>query len=189
MSAGGAKPAGSSLRMRLDPLFLPVSFHAADAGTDVSTRIVKRHRESVVLQRSVCGMCIEISLPITAFLGIVMRLVPPVGTDPGAIAIMLEHRDPVLSMPLFTARHACDALAEWHMWARFLGLPLLVADDDGQLRAPFRNLEAIRISDPRKRIRRRRQLRRSRPNILHRKAGRRGAPAIVYHEREIIARN
>jgi hypothetical protein len=190
MSAGGSAPAGSSRCLRLDPLSLPVRFRAADAAADGRVRDVELHREGVVLRRRVRGMRINVTLPIAAFLGIVMRLMPPDGADPGAIAVMLEHRDPALSVPLFAAPDASDVLAEWHLWARIFGLPLLVADDDGELREPFRRLGAVRVCDPCERVRRRGALRRRRPTILmRRKPGRRGTAVAVYCEREIIARS
>src|SRR5579872_6277006 len=114
MSAGGANPAGSSRCLRLDPLALPVRFRAADAAADERTRLVELSRESVVVRRSVHGVRIKVSLPVTAFRGVAMRLVPPDGTDAGAIAVMLEHHDPALSVPLFAATDADDVLAEWH---------------------------------------------------------------------------
>ena len=190
MSAGGAMPAGASLRLRLDPLSLPVRFRAVDAAADGRLRIIDLHREIVVLRRSVRGVRIKISLPIRAFLGIAMRLIPPERIDRGAIAVTLEHRDPALSVPLFIAPDATDVLAEWHMWARIFGLPLLVADDDGRLREPFRRLGAVRIHDPCQRIRRRGPLRKRRPSILmRRKPGCPRAATAIYREREIIARN
>ncbi|SRR5579871_52516 len=190
MSAGGAVPAGPSLRLRLDPLSLPVRFRTVDATADGRLRIVELHRDVVVLRRCVRGARFRISLPITAFLGVVMRLIPPDGSDPGAIGIMLEHRDPALSVPLFAALDANDALAEWHMWARIFGLPPLVVDSEGQLLEPFRRLGAVRIFDPCERMRRRSQLRRRRPSILmRRKAGQPNAKVVVHREREIIARN
>src|SRR5215472_4532032 len=181
MRASGAVPAGSSLWVRLDPLSLPMSFRAAEAATDERLRVVELHRAGVILQRSACGARIEVSLPITAFLGIVVRLVPPDGTDPGAIAVNLEHCDPALSVPLFAAPDANDVLAEWHIWGRIFGLPLLVADDDGQPREPFRRLGAIRVSDPCERVRRGNQLRKRRPSIpMRRKTGYPRALATVY---------
>jgi Family of unknown function (DUF6101) len=189
MSAGGAMPAGSSRSMRLDPLALPVRFRAADAAADERVRLVELSRDSVVLHRSVRGMRIKVSLPVTTFLGIAMRLIPPDGVNAGAIAVMLEHRDPALSVPLFAAADGNDILAEWHMWARVLCLPLLVADDDGQLHEPFARLGAVRVADPCVRTRRG-SIRLRRPSILmRRKPGRTGATPSVHRENEIIARN
>lgn len=190
MSAGRAMSAGPSLSVRLDPLCLPVRFPTVDATADGRVRIVELHREFAVLRRSVRGVPIKVSLPIGAFFGIVMRLVPSDGMYPGTIAVMLEHRDRALSVPLFVALGANDALAEWHMWARIFGLPLFIADSDGQLHEPFRRLGAIRIFDACERLRRRSQLLRRRPSILmRRKTGWQGAGAAVYREREIIARS
>jgi Family of unknown function (DUF6101) len=190
MSAGGAMPAGSGRGLRLDPLALPVRFRAADAAADERVRLVELSRDGVVLHRSVRGVRIKVSLPVTAFLGVAMRLVPPDGADAGAIAVMLEHRDPALSVPLFAAADTTDVLAEWHLWARIFGLPLLVADSDGQLREPFRRLGAVRVADPCQRLRRRGSLQKRRPSILmRRKPGRPGTVAAVHREREIIARN
>jgi uncharacterized protein DUF6101 len=190
MSAGGATPAGSSRGLRLDPFSLPVRFRSPDAAADERTRLVELSRESVVLRRSVRGVRIKVSLPVSAFRGIAMRLVPPDGTDAGAIAVTLEHHDPALSVPLFAAADANDVLAEWHMWARIFGLPLLVADGDGELREPFRRLGAVQVADPCPRMRRRGPVRQRRPRILmRRKAGRPAATPAIHCERELIARD
>jgi len=176
--------------MRLDPLSLPLRFRTADAAADERVRLVDLSRESVVLRRSVRGVPITVSLPIAAFLGVVMRLIPPNGADAGAIAVMLAHRDPALSVPLFAAPDGNDVLAEWHMWARIFGLPLLIADDDGALREPFPRLGAVQVAEPCRRARRRGAVRMRRPSILmRRKPGRPGTTAAVHRECEIIARN
>ena len=189
MSAGGAMPAGSSRCLRLDPLSLPVRYRTADAAADERTRLVELSRDNVVLHRSVRGARCTVSLPMTAFLGVAMRLMPPDGIDAGAIAVMLEHQDPALSVPLFAAADAGDVLAEWHMWGRMFSLPLLVADADGRLYDPFPHLGAVRISDPCERSRRG-AVRQRRPSILmRRKPGRPGKTVAVHHEREIIARD
>src|SRR5882724_4398908 len=47
----GINPAGSSRVMRLDPLSLPLSFHAHDTRADGGVRRVELHRERVVLVR------------------------------------------------------------------------------------------------------------------------------------------
>jgi hypothetical protein len=190
MSAGGGIPAGSSRTLRLDPFALPVRFRAADAAADERTRLIELSRESVVLRRLVRGVRINVSLPVSAFHGIAMRLVPPDGINAGAIAVVLEHRDPALSVPLFAAHEADDVLAEWHMWGRIFGLPLLVVDSDGKLREPFARLGALRIGDPCERVRRRAALIMRRPRIMmRRKPGRPGSAPTVHREREIIARN
>jgi len=188
MSTGGAMPAGSSRCLRLDPLALPVRFRAADAAADERVRLVELHRDGVILRRSVRGVPMAVSLPVSAFLGVAMRLMPPEADAAGTVAVILEHRDPALSVPLFTATDATDIVAEWRLWARIFGMPLLVEGSDGRLHEPFARLGAVRVGQPCGRPRRRSTLRRRRPGILmRRKAGRPGA-RVVHREREIIAR-
>jgi len=86
---------------------------------------------------------------------------------------------------------ASDAMAQWKSWARVLGVPLLVADDDGALREPFRRIGRLAVGQPAPRRRRRSAIKWRRPSILmRRKPGRPSANPSVYRgEREIIARN
>jgi hypothetical protein len=186
MSAGGAMPAGSSRNLRLDPLALPARFRAVDAAADERVRLVELSRDRVILRRFVRGMRIAVSVPVAAYLGVAIRLVPPDGPEPGCVAVILEHNDPALSVPLFTATESTDVLAEWRLWARVFGMPLLVVDDDGKLQERFARLGAIRVAPPCARVRRG-SIRKRRPGILmRRKPGRPGATAI-HREREIIA--
>jgi hypothetical protein len=188
MSAGGGKPAGSSRTLRLDPLALPVRFRTVDASADDEVRLVEVHRDGVVVRRSVRGVPIVVSLPVSAFLGVAIRLFR---TDQGAsVAVILEHRDPALSIPLFTATDSLDVLAEWQTWARIFAMPMLVPGEDGALREVFSRLGAVRVEEPCARKRHRGAIARRRPRILLRRAlGRRGADAAVHCEREIIARD
>ena len=72
-----------------------------------------------------------------------------------------------------------------------LGLPWLVAEDDGVLREPFARIGGVRIEEVRPRRRRRSALKRRRPALpLRRRTGKLTAATPVYRgEREIIARN
>jgi hypothetical protein len=190
MSAGGAKPAGSSRTLRLDPLALPVQFRAADASADEQVRLVEVHHEGVVVRRSVRGIPIAVSLPVSAFLGVVIRLFPPDHAGGARVAVILEHRDPALSVPLFSATDSNDVFAEWQLWARAFAMPMLVADADGTLREPFTRLGGVRVEKPCPRRRRRGSIATRRPRILmRRKPGRPQAGAAVHREREIIARD
>jgi Family of unknown function (DUF6101) len=189
MSAGGAKPAGSGRALRLDPLALPVRFRAADADADGRVRLVELYRDEVILRRSVRGIRMAVALPIATYRGVAMRLMPPHGADAGTVAVMLEHPDPALSVPLFAATEATDLLAEWRLWGRIFGLPLLAAADDGTLREAFTHLGAVRIAAPSQRRRRCGALRRRRPSFLMRRKPGRAVAATVHRGREIIARN
>ena len=114
-----------------------------------------------------------VNLPVAAYLGVALRMVPPAGDTPGAVSIVLEHRDPALSLPLFSADDGTDIVAEWQSWARVLGMPLLVAEADGRLREAFDRIGAVRVASPTGRRRRRTAIRRRRPSILlRRKPGR-----------------
>lgn len=191
MRVGGAKPAGSSRALRLDPLALPLRFEANDAAADGRVRSVELHRERVVLRRAVRGMRMAVNLPISAYLGLAVRLFPPAGDTPGAIAVVLEHKDPTLSLVLFMANDGAEVIAEWQTWARVLNRPLLIADDEGRLSDPLPRIGAVYIGEPAPRRRRRNAIKARRPTILmRRRAGvMPEAPIVHRDEREIIARN
>jgi hypothetical protein len=191
MSAGRALPAGSSRALRLDPCALPVSFATGDAHADERLRVIELDRERVTVRRAVRGIRMRLSLKVAEFLGVAIRVIPPDAGADGAIAVVLEHRDPGLSVPLMVATAAeNDVVAEWQRWARVLGLPLLIADGDG-LREAFARIGAVRVGAPLPRRRSRGALRRRRPSILmRRKPGRASAtPRVHRGEREIVARN
>lgn len=190
MSAGRVMPSGSGRRDRLDPLALPVAFRANDAAADGRERTVELHRERVVMRRSVAGMRMAVSFPVSSFLGVALKVVAPDETGDGEVAIVLAHRDAALAVPLFSAPDGDDAIAEWRLWGRVLGLPLLVADADGSLREPFRRLGALSIAGPKARRRRSSALKRRRPRILMRRKPARLPESRSRHagEREIIAR-
>jgi len=147
----------------------------------------------VVLRRSVRGMRMALNLPVAAFRGVAIRLVcAEADKIPNAIAVVLEHGDPALSLPLFAAAESDDIVAEWQSWGRVLGLPLLVAETDGSLREPFARLGAhLRIEAPTWRRRRRSAVARRRPKrLMRRRPGKLpDAPVVHRGEREIIARN
>jgi hypothetical protein len=117
-------------------------------------------------------------------------MLPPDGGEPAAVTVTLEHRDDALTVPLYVATEGDDAMAEWKSWSRVLGVPLLVADDEGALREPFRRIGRVGLGRPAPRRRRRAAIKWRRPSILmRRKPGRPSATPTVHCEREIIARN
>jgi hypothetical protein len=187
----GGKPAGSSRALRLDPFSLPVRFSAHDAGADERTRTVEIHSHRVVMRRAVRGMRMALNLPVSAYLGVALRMLPPQDAAPGMVALMLEHQDPALSVPLLVATDGCDIAAQWESWSRVLQRPLLVADENGFLYEPFARVGALRVNAPTGRRRRSGTVRLRRPSILmRRKPGRRtDTPKIHGGEREIIARD
>jgi hypothetical protein len=182
--------AGSSRPARLDPFTLPLCFSTHDARADGGTRVVELHQQRVILRRAVRGMTMAVNVPLRAFLGVALHMQPPLGGEDGTVAVVLEHRDPGLSLPLYIATDGVDIIAEWRSWAQVLGLPLLVGEQNGALREAFPQLGVLRVWSPTQRRRRRSAVQKRRPRFLARRAVRRGAPRIVHRdEREIIARN
>jgi uncharacterized protein DUF6101 len=192
MTAGRAMAGGSSRDLRLDPAALPVSFVTVDARADERQRLVELDRDRVVVRRQVAGLRMRVSLRISDFLGVAIRVIPSDETSDGAVAIMLEHRDQGLSVPLMIGPDGgTDVVVEWERWARVLGRPLLIPDGEGSFGEATEHLGAVRLDEPVPRRRPRATLRRRRPSILLRRKPGRAAPApqVYRGEREIIARN
>jgi hypothetical protein len=130
-------------------------------------------------------------MPVSAFAGVAIRLTAGEDGQPGTVSVVLEHKDPGLALPLFVSVEADDAAAQWRTWANVLGLPMLVAEDDGKLREPFARMGGVRIARVRARRRRHNAIKRRRPTMpLRRKRGKLTDATPVHRgEREIIARN
>lgn len=189
MVFGGAMPCGSS-RARLDPLALPVRFTAADAGADERQRQVEIDRDRVVLHRAVRGIRMAIRLPLSAFRGVALRLLPAGAESSDLVEVSLEHRDPALSVSLCIAPDSEDLVAEWQLWARVLGRPLLIAELDGTLHEPFQQMGTLHLGAVAQRRRRRNAIKKRRPSIfLRRRPGRSSDQRVIHSEREIIARS
>jgi len=155
--------------MRLDPLSLPVSFHAHDARADGFVRQIELHRERVVLHRAVRGMQMSVKLRVSDFLGISVRSV----ADGEMLA--LAHRDPSLTIPLCITTDTDELASAWQLWSDVFALPML--QDTAR--------------EPAQRRRRRNVIRTRRPKfLLRRRLGGLLDEAKNYSgEREIIARN
>src|SRR5512144_1328355 len=87
MRSGGC--AGSGRALRLDPFGLPVRFCASDAAADGRVRDIGLHRERAVLRRSLSGMRMALNMPVKAFGGISLQLVPGEGGEADLLAIVL----------------------------------------------------------------------------------------------------
>ncbi len=180
-------PAGSSRDERLDPFALPLRFEVADRSGDERVQLVELQRERVVLRRAWGGAKTVLELPVASYLGVAIRLEPPTRTTAGAVALVLEHPDPRLSLPLCRTHDLTDIIAEWRAWGHALRLPLLVGEADGGLRAPLAPLGAVAAGLPIAR-RRRRTARTARRTARRRRSGAATAPVVHRGEREIIAR-
>lgn len=166
--------AGSSRAMRLDPFSLPLSFAASDAAADGQVRQVELFHQRVVVRRSVAGVRMAVNMPLSAFAGVCMRLLPGIDGGEPSVAVVLEHKDPGLSLTLFVATDGDDVIAEWRSWSQVLGLPQLIDDEEGGWREPFARLGRVLIERVRPRRRRHSALKNRRPTMpLRRK------PAVV----------
>ena len=186
--AGAQRASTTACPWRLDPFSLPARFTTADAAADAGLRIVDLHRERVILRRALSGMRMAVNLPVAAYRGIAIRLDATTGTPP-MVCVTLEHADAALSLPLFASTDNDDIVAEWQLWGRVLGLPLLISDTDGAMHEAFARIGPLRIAAPTWRRRRRSAIARRRPSrLLRRRAGRTGGAALVHRgAREIIA--
>lgn len=169
-TTGGSHPAGSSRALRLDPLTLPIRYDAHDIRADGGIRQIELHRERVILHRAVAGMRMAIKVRVSDFRGIVCR-----GLDDVRM-LMLVHRDPSLSVPLYISDDAEEIERVRSLWSEILSLPLL-PDDTPRLPAPRRRRRCV--------------ISRRRPRFLvRRRVGALLEPARCYAgEREIIARS
>lgn len=187
----GGMPAGSGRALRLDPFALPACFEAGDAAADGSVREVELHRERVVVRRSVRGMRMAVNLPVSAYRGVSIRIGAPDTAGRVAAAVVLEHNDPALTLPLYVADDGSEVAAEWRAWASVLGMPLLVTDADGNSHEPFARMGGVRLARTAPRRRRRSALKRRRPRMpLRRAFGEvKSTTPVLRGEREIIARS
>jgi hypothetical protein len=170
-STSGINPAGSSRALRLDPLSLPLSFHAHDTRADGGVRRIELHRERVVLHRAVKGMRMAINVRVSDFLGVALR-----GLDDEAQMLVLAHRDPSLNIPLCVSSDHEEIASAWQMWSDIFSLPLLPEDKPREPAARRRRHNAIRSRRPK--------------FLVRRRAGDRLKAANIHRgEHEIIARN
>ncbi len=171
---------------RLDPFSLPTRFSTADDAADEGLRIVDLHRERVVLRRALSGMRMAVNLPVAAYRGVAIRL-DATNEKPPFVAVTLEHADETLTLPLFASTDTDDIVAEWQIWGRVLGLPLLIGDADGTMREAFARMGQLRTAAPTWRRRRRSAIARRRPSrLLRRQAGRADLVSVIHRaEREI----
>ena len=186
----GGMPAGSGRSARLDPFTLPARFAASDAVADERVRLVELYHERVVVRRSLGGMRMALNMPVSAFAGVAIRVLAREGEAP-SVSVTLEHKDPALALLLLVCGETDEAFADWRAWGNVLNLPLLVAEDDGELREPFARMGGVRVGTVRPRRWRRSALKRRRPTILMRRPTGKLTEATRVHrdEREIIARN
>ncbi|MEA2934245.1 MAG: hypothetical protein QOD74_891 [Variibacter sp.] len=181
---GRAAPAVPARLARPDPLALPIRFTAPDAAADGRLRQIEIDREHVLVMRRLQGMAIRVRLSVNDFVGVAMRM-----NDDGAITLTLEHPDRNLSVEL-SATHEDDLFADWALWGRVLGLPLLVSDFAGKLVPAFPSLGAVRLGKPGPRRRRRNAIAQRRSRFaMRRRIGMPASKQTVHRKLDIISRD
>ncbi len=188
MTGGMPQAVGSSAILCLDPTTLPVRYEASDARADSRSRVIEIFREGVILRRRVGGLDMNVRVPLHSFRGVAVRYMP--GDTPGddRLAVLLEHSDPGLTVPLYMDREGEDILYQWRMWAKSLACPLLFTGPDGEAVPRQRRLGALAVGQAYERRRRRTALkkRHSAARLLRRTGHSRPTP--VHTEVEMIAR-
>ncbi len=132
------------------PLSLPISFDAHDTRADGGVRQIELHRERVVLRRALHGMQMAVNIRVRDFLGVALR-----GID-DAQMLVLVHRDPSLTIPLWVSSDPDEIATAWQMWCDIFALPLLPEDAAREPAARRRRHNAIRARRPKFLVRRRR---------------------------------
>lgn len=170
--------------MRLDP------WHLAD-------RIVQKtengscwtiDRQGAVLKRRLpSGLDISLALPKRAFKGVAARAVEH---DDGSYTVSLElhHHDPQLCVPLLVSEDMCDVAADWHVWSRMFGLPMLMIGADGAVRPIREELGAVLVNQPQMRRKRLTAVKR-RPWFARRRKTGNAAHVQKISGEELIARS
>lgn len=187
--------------VRLDPYSLPHRFRY-DTGTDPRSGL-PMGEAAVFLEKSMASICrrlpsgipMAMRLPMAAFEGVAVRMVPETtGVDgedngDGRAVVELMHRDPNLSLPLSVAQDLEEVVADWKAWARVLGLPMLLVEADGSWRAIEDRIGQVVVGRVRPR-RARSVLNGRRPRFLtRRKVGVAPREAIVLAKNEIFGRD
>lgn len=146
-------------------------------------------RDKVIIKRRLAGVPVRVVAAISAFDGVMVRIVP--GEAPGEIAasLILKHPDSALSITLAERAGSDDLAVLWSRWAQTLNLPMLVCDLGGDVK-PIDAYSATPAGGPSPR-RKLRLLTGRRPRFLNkRQPGRPAAACSMFiNEREIIARS
>ena len=188
----GKKPVWAGNDLRLDPYALPQKVAYDRGGPKLSGSLRGNevefilNKEGAVMKRDLdCGLPLSMALPCKAFRGVAARAYE---NDDGSNTVTLEllHSDVDLSVPLCVSDTVEDAAADWHSWAKRLGLPMLLVDQNGNTTV-VKNHTALSSQEPKPR-RRRVSMMPNRPNFMRRRKVGMVGPVVRISANEIIAR-
>ena len=191
--ANAGKPIWAHANLRMDPYALPQKASYDRGGPKLSGALRGSRVEFTVTQNGAvmkrdldCGLPLSMALPNAVFQGVAARAYE---NDDGSNTVTLEllHRDADLSIPLCVSATVEDAAADWHSWAKNLGLPMLFIDQHGNAEV-VRDHAGITSQVPKPR-RRRFAMLPNRPNFLRRRKTGSLGPVVRLQAREIIARS
>lgn len=179
-----------ALARPVDEAAWPIVFQSIDPAADGGARLIELHQDHLILRRRMAGIAMKLRLELRAYQGLAVALLDPDGDDEG-VAVVLIHADAGLSVTLYSAPHIDDVVAEWRRWSSDLGLPMLVTEPDGTLRAAYPMIGRLVVGASLKRRNRRGALKHRRPAVfLRRGAGRPVTNAPVHRgEREMFGRD
>ncbi|MEE9313559.1 MAG: DUF6101 family protein [Rhizobiaceae bacterium] len=191
MSALNKKPTWANQTLRLDPYALPqkVSYgRATQSGATRGSQVeFTLDAEGAVMKRNLnCGLPLSMALPNRAFAGVAARAYENADGS-NTVTLELLHFDADLSVPLCVADTVEEAAADWHSWAKKLGLPMLLIDSAGNATV-VKDHSGVSSLAPKPR-RRRNSMLNHRPNFLRRRKTGMIGPVVRINAREIIARN
>jgi Family of unknown function (DUF6101) len=85
--------------------------------------------EWVTIRRQIAGFSKQVNVPTSSYRGVTLRSAGP----EAGFEIALLHMDASLDVILAACTDDTDLIAAWRGYARDLGLPLLIADQEGRL--------------------------------------------------------
>ena len=158
----------------------------SDPRADRGRREIAIDGEHVLISRSLRGIDMRLSLPVSAYRGVALCLRPGKG-EAMTYQIRLVHADDDLCVLLDEALDDRNIIADWRLWARVLGLPALVERELGAFAVAEATLDCSNVDTL---CDRRLRPNKTRPRFLARRQP--GRPidgeAVYTGEREIIAR-
>lgn len=138
---------------RPDASALPTRFRSASESAPGVVADVRLDSEHVVLQRRLGELAMRVTLPVSSYRGIVIRITPGMSEAEDRVSVVLAHTDRELDITLFDAADDSDVIAEWRLWGSALNLPLLMEGLDGHIVAAENRLGDLVIDRVRPRRR------------------------------------
>lgn len=172
---------------KTEPARLSLRPIPSDTSAYANEGLILPETERLALARRFGAVAMKITLPLSAYRGVAIRILQGASEAEDRIAVVLSHKDDAFEVPLYEAADDSDVIAEWRKWGNALGLPLLMEGTDGHLVAAENRLGEVAVERPRPRRRGAFLARRPRFLIRRRAAKLPAVPFVHRDEREIFA--